>query len=60
MARKAYYVRIKANGKVARIVADSPEDALKQSDNLDLRSAIFVAEDEKGNLLRGGNENSTS
>lgn len=57
MARKAYYVRIKANGKLARIVADSPEDALKQSDNLDLRSAVFVAEDDKGNPLRGGKDN---
>tara|TARA_B100000085_G_scaffold111991_1_gene102178 strand:+ start:22464 stop:24746 length:2283 start_codon:yes stop_codon:yes gene_type:complete len=57
MAKKAYYVRIKENGKLARIVADSPEDALKQSDNLDLATATFVAEDENGNALRGGKDN---
>ena len=57
MAKKAYYVRIKENGKLARIVADSPEDALKQSDSLNLSTAIFVAEDENGNALRGGKDN---
>lgn len=57
MAKKAYYVRIKENGKLARIVAESEEDALKQSDKLDLNNAVYVATDESGMALRGGKDN---
>jgi hypothetical protein len=45
--RKPYFVRLKETGNLVRIVATSPEDALAQSDKIDVRTTPIVVARQK-------------